>query len=80
MSYVGNSYFQKLVDLIFSPMFFTVKQSCGSITPLCVDLGDWEATRQAVSKAGSFDLLVNNAAISIGLTSCLDALPDDFDK
>ena len=53
---------------------------CPGIKPLCVDLGDWDATRNAVIKdAGPIDLLVNNAAIAI-LESCLEAKPEDFDK
>lgn len=46
---------------------------------MCVDLSDWNATRKAVESVGDVDLLVNNAAISIGLVSCLEASPQDFD-
>lgn len=32
---------------------------------MCVDLGDWEATEQALGNVGPVDLLVNNAAVLI---------------
>lgn len=34
------------------------------IVPVCVDIGDWNATRKAVEKLGPIDILVNNAAVS----------------
>ncbi|XP_027702197.1 carbonyl reductase [NADPH] 2-like [Vombatus ursinus] len=33
------------------------------IEPVCVDLGDWEATERALGNIGPIDLLVNNAAV-----------------
>lgn len=37
---------------------------CPSITPVCVDLSDWDATEQALKDMGPEDLLVNTAALS----------------
>ncbi|XP_016070898.1 PREDICTED: carbonyl reductase [NADPH] 2-like [Miniopterus natalensis] len=33
--------------------------------PVCVDLGDWEATERALGGVGPVDLLVNNAAVAL---------------
>jgi len=52
---------------------------CPGIKPVCVDLTDWEATRKAVEKLGPIDLLVNNAAITLGAV-LLDIKPENFDK
>lgn len=39
-----------------------LKSEFPTVNIIAVDLADWEATRQAVEKVGSIDLLVNNAA------------------
>ncbi|XP_036613532.1 carbonyl reductase [NADPH] 2-like [Trichosurus vulpecula] len=33
------------------------------LEPVCLDLGDWEATERALGNIGPIDLLVNNAAV-----------------
>ncbi|XP_075415598.1 L-xylulose reductase isoform X2 [Tenrec ecaudatus] len=38
---------------------------CPGIEPVCVDLGDWEATERALGGVGPVDLLVNNAAVAV---------------
>uniref|UniRef100_A0A4W5LS62 Dicarbonyl/L-xylulose reductase n=1 Tax=Hucho hucho TaxID=62062 RepID=A0A4W5LS62_9TELE len=52
---------------------------CPSIRPVCVDLGDWGATEEALREAGgNVDLLVNNAAYAM-LQPFLEVTPDQFD-
>ncbi|XP_067134655.1 L-xylulose reductase-like [Centruroides vittatus] len=41
----------------------SLKSELPSIETICVDLGDWKATRQAVEKLQTIDLLVNNAGV-----------------
>ncbi|CAF1047609.1 unnamed protein product [Rotaria sp. Silwood1] len=48
-----------------------------NIIPVCVDLSDWKATKEAIKSHLPIQLLVNNAAISI-LDSFLEIKPDDF--
>ncbi|XP_046989443.1 L-xylulose reductase-like [Schistocerca americana] len=50
-----------------------------NVTPVCVDLSDWETAREAVRKIGPVDCLVNNAAVAL-LDPFLKAKPEDFDK
>ncbi|NXJ94981.1 DER reductase, partial [Corythaixoides concolor] len=38
---------------------------CPGIETLCLDLADWDAAEAAVSAAGPFQLLVNNAAVAL---------------
>lgn len=38
---------------------------CPGVEPVCVDLGNWEATEQALGSVGPVDLLVNNAAVAL---------------
>lgn len=38
---------------------------CPGIETLCLDLADWDATEAALSAAGPFELLVNNAAVAL---------------
>ncbi|XP_056153325.1 L-xylulose reductase [Lampris incognitus] len=52
---------------------------CPSITPVCVDLEDWEATAVALRDVGPVDLLVNNAACAM-LQPFLEVTPEQFDK
>ncbi|CAF4589839.1 unnamed protein product, partial [Rotaria magnacalcarata] len=47
-------------------------------TPVCVDLADWNATKEAIKPHLPIQLLVNNAAVAI-LDSFLDVKPEDFD-
>ena len=50
-----------------------------SIQTVCVDLGDWDATKKAVQSVLPVDLLVNNAAVA-KLKPFLDATEEEFDK
>uniref|UniRef100_A0A2K5ZVR6 Dicarbonyl and L-xylulose reductase n=1 Tax=Mandrillus leucophaeus TaxID=9568 RepID=A0A2K5ZVR6_MANLE len=47
--------------------------------PVCVDLGDWEATERALDSVGPVDLLVNNAAVAL-LQPFLEVTKDAFDR
>ena len=49
-----------------------------SIQTVCVDLGDWDATKKAVQSVLPVDLLVNNAAVA-KLKPFLDATEEEFD-
>ncbi|CAF2628652.1 unnamed protein product [Rotaria sp. Silwood2] len=49
-----------------------------NIIPVCVDLSDWKATKEAIKPHLPIQLLVNNAAVSI-LDSFLEVKPEDFD-
>lgn len=49
-----------------------------SITPVCVDLMDWNATKTAIKQHLPIQYLVNNAAMAI-LDPFLEAKPEDFD-
>ena len=49
-----------------------------SIKTVCVDLTDWDASREAVGNLVPIHLLVNNAATAL-LSPMLDATPEDFD-
>ncbi|XP_008574527.1 PREDICTED: L-xylulose reductase [Galeopterus variegatus] len=40
-------------------------RECPGIEPVCVDLGDWEATERALGGVGPVDLLVNNAGVAL---------------
>ncbi|RXM37421.1 L-xylulose reductase [Acipenser ruthenus] len=52
---------------------------CPSITPVCVDLADWDSTEKALQDMGPVDLLVNNAAVAT-LQPFLEVTPQEFDK
>ncbi|XP_007524526.1 carbonyl reductase [NADPH] 2-like [Erinaceus europaeus] len=43
----------------------SLSKECPGLEPMCVDLGDWEATEQALGSVGPVDLLVNNAAVAL---------------
>lgn len=57
----------------------SLKAECPSLTTVCVDLSDWDATREAVKKLTPIQLLVNNAA-ACELQPFLEAPPESFDK
>ncbi|XP_062936371.1 L-xylulose reductase [Cynocephalus volans] len=40
-------------------------RECPGIEPVCVDLGDWEATERVLGGVGPVDLLVNNAGVAL---------------
>ncbi|CAF1080294.1 unnamed protein product [Adineta ricciae] len=48
------------------------------ISPVCVDLCDWNATKEAIKPHLPIQLLVNNAAVAI-LHPFLEVKPEDFD-
>ena len=50
-----------------------------AIKTVCVDLEDWDATRQAIQTLPPIDILVNNAGIAV-LTPFLHIQPAEFDK
>ncbi|XP_037349261.1 L-xylulose reductase [Talpa occidentalis] len=51
---------------------------CPGVEPICVDLGDWEATERALGGVGPVDLLVNNAAVAL-LQPFLEVTKEAFD-
>ncbi|XP_069887782.1 carbonyl reductase [NADPH] 2-like isoform X2 [Dipodomys merriami] len=52
---------------------------CPGVEPVCVDLGDWEATGRALGSVGPVDLLVNNAAVALR-QPFLEVTKDFFDR
>lgn len=56
-----------------------LKNELPSIETVCVDLSDWDATAEALSKVGDVDLLVNNAGIT-KLDAFGDIQPETVDK
>ncbi|MGH0126081.1 UNVERIFIED_CONTAM: hypothetical protein FKN15_016296 [Acipenser sinensis] len=52
---------------------------CPLITPVCVDLADWDSTGKALLDVGHVDLLVNNAAVAT-LQPFLEVTLQEFDK
>ncbi|KAM4843425.1 carbonyl reductase [NADPH] 2-like [Thomomys bottae] len=57
----------------------TLSKECPGIEPVCVDLGDWEATERALGSVGPVDLLVNNAAVALR-QPFLEITKDVFDR
>ncbi|XP_075855962.1 carbonyl reductase [NADPH] 2-like [Microcebus murinus] len=57
----------------------SLSQECPGIEPVCVDLGSWEATEQALGSVGTVDLLVNNAAVSLS-QPFLEVTKEAFDR
>ncbi|XP_007524527.1 L-xylulose reductase isoform X1 [Erinaceus europaeus] len=57
----------------------SLARECPGIEPVCVDLGDWEATEQALASMGPVDLLVNNAAVAL-LQPFLEITKEACDK
>ncbi|XP_053424213.1 L-xylulose reductase isoform X2 [Nycticebus coucang] len=53
-------------------------RECPGIEPVCVDLGNWEATEQVLSSVGPVDLLVNNAGVAL-LQPFLEVTKEAFD-
>ncbi|CAO2646435.1 Carbonyl reductase [NADPH] 2 [Lemmus lemmus] len=52
---------------------------CPGIEPVCVDLGDWEATEKALGNIGPVDLLVNNAAVAL-VQPFIESTKEVFDR
>ncbi|XP_049716981.1 carbonyl reductase [NADPH] 2-like [Elephas maximus indicus] len=57
----------------------TLAKECPGIETLCLDLGDWEATEQAMGGVGPVDLLVNNAAVALQ-QPFLEVTKETFDR
>ncbi|XP_008826490.1 carbonyl reductase [NADPH] 2 isoform X2 [Nannospalax galili] len=57
----------------------SLARECPGIESICVDLGDWEATEQALGGVGPVDLLVNNAAVVL-TQPFLDITKESFDR
>ncbi|XP_062072311.1 carbonyl reductase [NADPH] 2 isoform X1 [Lepus europaeus] len=56
-----------------------LSQECPGVEPVCVDLGDWEATERALGGVGPVDLLVNNAAVAL-VQPFLEVTKEAFDR
>ena len=50
-----------------------------TITTVCVDLADLDATKKAVESLGPIHLLVNNAGVAV-LQPFLDVTPETYDR
>lgn len=57
----------------------SLAKECPGIEPVCVDLGDWDATEKALGGIGPVDLLVNNAALVI-MQPFLEVTKEAFDR
>ncbi|XP_039082490.1 carbonyl reductase [NADPH] 2-like [Hyaena hyaena] len=57
----------------------SLSKECPGIEPVCVDLGDWDATERALGSVGPVDLLVNNAAVAL-LQPFLEVTKEAFDR
>ncbi|XP_062936650.1 carbonyl reductase [NADPH] 2-like [Cynocephalus volans] len=57
----------------------SLSKECPGVEPMCVDLGDWEATEQALGNVGPVDLLVNNAAVVL-VRPFLEITKEAFDR
>ncbi|CAB3224148.1 unnamed protein product [Arctia plantaginis] len=57
----------------------TIKIEYPSIETACVDLRDWDKTRDVINSLGVFDGLVNNAGIAI-IEPFLECSPDSLDE
>ncbi|XP_071968396.1 L-xylulose reductase-like [Engystomops pustulosus] len=57
----------------------SLAQECPGVETVCVDLGDWPATEEALSSIGPVDLLVNNAAVAHE-QPFLEITQDSFDR
>ncbi|XP_006869553.1 PREDICTED: carbonyl reductase [NADPH] 2-like [Chrysochloris asiatica] len=57
----------------------SLAKECPGIEPMCVDLGDWEATERALGDVGPVDLLVNNAAVAL-VQPFLEITKEVFDR
>ncbi|CAN0127391.1 unnamed protein product [Rangifer tarandus platyrhynchus] len=57
----------------------SLSKECPGMEPVCVDLGDWEATEKALGGVGPVDLLVNNAAVAL-MKPFLETTKEAFDR
>ncbi|KAL5004891.1 hypothetical protein ScPMuIL_018347 [Solemya velum] len=56
----------------------SLKSEIPSVETICVDLSDWEATRDAVKAIEAVDFLVNNAGVAL-VKSFLETTKEDID-
>lgn len=56
----------------------SLKSEIPSVETICVDLSDWEATRETVKAIEAVDFLVNNAGITL-IKSFLETTKEDID-
>uniref|UniRef100_A0A7N4V030 Uncharacterized protein n=1 Tax=Sarcophilus harrisii TaxID=9305 RepID=A0A7N4V030_SARHA len=57
----------------------SLSKECPGLEPICVDLGDWEATSRALGNIGPVDLLVNNAGVLL-TEPFLEVSKEAFDR
>lgn len=67
-----------------SALYYTVcclsfSDQVNTITTVCVDLADLDATKKAVESLGPIHLLVNNAGVVV-LQPFLDVTPETYDR
>ncbi|CAG7823376.1 unnamed protein product [Allacma fusca] len=57
----------------------SLERDCPGLRTICVDLEDWEATRDQLSKLEVMDCLVNNAGVGVA-ENVMETTPRGFDK
>lgn len=57
----------------------TLEEECPGVETICVDLSNWEATREALSKLDAFDCLINNAAFIV-VKTVMQTSQKEFDE
>uniref|UniRef100_A0A1B6KAD0 L-xylulose reductase n=1 Tax=Graphocephala atropunctata TaxID=36148 RepID=A0A1B6KAD0_9HEMI len=63
-----------------APPLNTLVEECPAIHPVCLDIAaNWKNTAEVIGKLGTFDCLVNNAAVAI-CTPFLQVTPEEIDQ
>lgn len=57
----------------------SLKAEQPNIRTFCLDVSDWEKTKEVINQLGNIDLLVNNAAVAV-CEPAVDAKPEHFDN
>lgn len=56
-----------------------LKDEHPNVNTICVDLSDWNATKQSLENLEAVDYVINNAGIAI-IDNFFDAKPEDIDR
>lgn len=56
-----------------------LKDDFPDVITICVDLGDWNATRESLENLEAVDCVINNAAVAI-TSDFFSIKPDDIDR
>jgi NADP-dependent 3-hydroxy acid dehydrogenase YdfG len=57
----------------------TLEKEFPGVKTVCLDLGDWESTRNALMELEPMDCLINNAAVLL-VRSIMDTTSEEFDR